>query len=79
MALDHLGRETATRSPSAATVTGFAVQQGALDKDAPGVQEALDAEKRRAKAGTEHAERVSARLAPENAGNVPPEEGGGSA
>lgn len=41
------------------TVTQFAVQEGNLDADAPGVQDTIDAEKRRAEEGTERAQRVS--------------------
>lgn len=56
---DHLGRETGTDSPEAQTVTQFAVQEGNLDADDPGVQETIDAEKERAEKGTERAQQVS--------------------
>ena len=42
-----------------ATVTQFAVEQGTLDADAPGVQETIDAEKQRAEEHTERAQAVS--------------------
>jgi hypothetical protein len=75
---DHLGRTTATPAPRVQTVTGFAVEQGTLEKDAPGVQEALQDEKRRAEQGTERAERVARLMAPvDDPTPVPAEEGGG--
>lgn len=77
MALDHLGRNTATGSPGPQTVTQFAVERGTLDADAPGVADTIKAEKARAKAGTERAERTAGLLAPDGAGTVAPEEGGG--
>jgi hypothetical protein len=85
MATDHLGREIPDSTPEAQTVTGFAVEQGTLDAGDPDVQAELDAEEARAKAGTEHAERVSEQMAGEDAGEdtgtdagtVPPEAGGG--
>jgi|1186.fasta_scaffold217159_3 hypothetical protein len=76
-ARDHLGRVTATGDPGPQTVTQFAVQSGTLDEDAPGVSEAIDKERQSAEEGTERAQRVSELMAPEDAGPVPPEEGGG--
>jgi len=64
---DHLGRSTGT-SPSAQTVTGFAVEQGTIDGSDPGIREALADEKRRAEEGTERAERISEQLAPDSPG-----------
>lgn len=64
---DSLGRVTGT-SPTAQTVTGFAVEQGTLDGSDPGVKAALAEEKRRAEAGRERAERVSEQMAPESPG-----------
>lgn len=58
---DHLGRELDTGG-EAQTVTQFAVQQGTLDGDAPGVSEAIEDEKRRAEEGTERAQAVSDRM-----------------
>lgn len=74
---DHLGRVTATGSPGPQTVTQFAVERGTLDEDAPGVSEAIKAEREKAKRGTERAQRTSQLMAPEDAETVPPEEGGG--
>jgi hypothetical protein len=75
---DHLGREIATDTPEAGTVTEFAVQQGTLDADAPGVQDSMKGDQRRRKEGTERAERVSQQMAPtEDPTPVPTEEGGG--
>lgn len=62
---DHLGREMGT-STSAQTVTEFAVEQGTLDADAPGVQETLEEDKRRAEEGAERARTVSERMAPDS-------------
>jgi hypothetical protein len=80
-ARDHLGRVTATGDPGPQTVTQFAVEQGTLDADAPGVQEAIEAEEQRAQRGTERAEQVAAVMAtgdPDgDTDTVPPEEGGG--
>ncbi len=62
------------------TVTQFAVQEGNLDADAPGVQETIDAEKERAEAGTERAQQVSEALNAsddDDTRQVSPEEGGG--
>jgi hypothetical protein len=79
-ARDHLGRVTATGEPGPQTVTQFAVEQGTLEGDAPGVSEAIDAEKAKAKAATERSERVAALMAGgDDADPVPPEEGGGQA
>lgn len=64
---DSLGRVTGT-SPTAQTVTGFAVEQGTIDGSDQGVKDALAAEKRRAEAGTKRAERVSEMMAPESPG-----------
>lgn len=62
---DALGRELrASTTSSPQTVTQFAVEQGVIEKDAPGVTEAIDAEKARAEAGTARAEQVSEMLAP---------------
>ena len=44
------------------TVTQFAVEQGTLDADAPGVQDAIQAEKDRAEKGTQRAQELSAVL-----------------
>jgi hypothetical protein len=76
-ARDHLGRVTATGDPGPQTVNQFAVESGTLDEDAPGVSEAIEKERRSAEQGTERAQRVSEQMAPDDAGPVPPEEGGG--
>lgn len=76
--VDSLGRATATPAPKVQTVTGFAVQSGTVDSDAPGVQETLREEDQRRKVHTEHAERLSRLMAPaETPTPVPAEEGGG--
>jgi hypothetical protein len=64
---DSLGRVTGT-SPTAQTVTGFAVEQGNLDGTDPGVKETLAQETRSAKAGRERAERVQEQMAPGSPG-----------
>jgi hypothetical protein len=74
---DHLGRVTATGDPGPQTVTQFAVETGTLEEDAPGVSEAIASERDKAERGTARAQEVSERMAPEDAGEVPPEEGGG--
>lgn len=58
---DHLGREL-DAGGEARTVTEFAVQQGTLDEDAPGVQEAIEADSKRAEQHTERAQALSDRL-----------------
>jgi hypothetical protein len=72
---DHLGRETGTEAPDAQTVTQFAVQEGNLDADAPGVQDTIDAEQKRAERGTERAQQVSDALNGKDATDEDPDEG----
>jgi hypothetical protein len=70
--VDALGRELQPQTTSGPqTVTQFAVEQGALEKD-DSVAAAISKEQAAAKAGTERAKSVSAALAP-----ATPEEDGG--
>lgn len=65
---DHLGRKLLNADDGGPqTVTQFAVESGAVPSDGAGVQEAVDQERQRAQAGTERAQLVSDRMAPDPA------------
>jgi hypothetical protein len=68
---DHLGRELTTEG-EAQTVTQFAVQQGTVDPDAPGVQNAITEEQERAQRSAESAQQVSDRMTPPATGEPAP-------
>jgi len=56
------------------TVTEFAVQQGTVDPDAPGVQDAIDADRDRAEENTQRARELSELLTGPESG-VPENDG----